>query len=79
MEERPRFITGRQSKLAKNLEQVIMSGKEVEVELENREVINGKIRNYEFTANHLFLTIETENNIRIVNFAKAIELRIGKN
>lgn len=79
MTERPRFITGRQSKLAKNLEQAIMSGKEVEVELENREVVNGKIRNYEFTANHLFLTIETQHNIRIINFAKAIELRIGKN
>ncbi len=72
------YLTGRQSKLAKLMEDAIREQRDVEVEMVNGEVHYGKIDGYELSANHFIVTLKKRNNMLVINFQHVIRIRLKR-
>jgi hypothetical protein len=70
------FLTGRQSKLAKLLEDLIFKQTLVEIEFFNGNVIYGTVVSYELSPEHLILTVKGSPNTYIVNFRHVVDIRV---
>jgi len=69
------FLTGRQSKLARLLENAIRDQLQVEIELFNGEVVYGTIVSYELSAKHLYITCAASKNTVVINFDYTVKIR----
>jgi hypothetical protein len=58
------------------LETAIREQLVVEVELANGEVIYGTVHGYEFSPSQFILTVETPENMVVINFNEAVKMRL---
>jgi len=70
------FLTGRQSKLAALIEDVIRKQLEVEIVFSNGDVVYGKIHGYELSPNHFLLTVKASKTVTVVNFRYVVKMRV---
>lgn len=77
-----KFLTGRQSKVARLFEECIRDRLRVEVELDNKEVLMGMLTSYELSINQCIIVLSVPDrnptNEFIINFGKVVRVRIPR-
>jgi len=69
-------LTGRNSKLARLVEEAISNQSKVEVELCSGEVLYGSIKSYELSPVQFFVVLNIEKNVVVINFREVVRMRL---
>lgn len=72
------YFTGKNSKLARLIEEAIRTQCPVEVDLANRETIYGTIDCYELSSQQFFIVIKTDKGTQILNNRFMLKMRMPK-